>query len=858
MALHQGFFDLGPSPEPEPTKKKRTIVAGGCAECGLCDVWTGEPMASQGKGKKKILIVMEQPSKEAVHEEDLTQGARLSFLREFGPRISKTFWDDCVITYAARCPVPNGNKTAWGFCKAKLQTLISELKPAIIVPMGIYPIMGVIWDNLAGRITNVSPQHFIGKTIPERELDAWVCSTYGLDDLRDAHRNKVERMFTFDHLKAAWSLATSRKAFPPIPENWQITQSEEQAILWIEMAIAQNRSPVGFDYETTGIKPHREGHRIVCASISFKEEGGQWWACAFPWFKSTAFLEAWRKLMTSPKVKRVAHKGDFEQSWTRFRAWGEGVEPYWPGPYEWDTCLGAHCINNNGPTGLKFEVYTTIGVASYDAKVDQWITKPYEGEDGDSNNAFNRLYRPGPGFSIIDLLEYNAKDSLYMMPVWERQVKELSDPLQKKGFYFFLDGGYELTKVQNAGMFLRMDQLETQWAYLSEKMMELEKQIYLSPEAKRWTGLQPFKHTSNKDLQKLLFEILGYRSQSGKVDEAELSKLNSPMCKTILEWRRWQKMRDTYLAQFKREQVDGIVRPFFNLHKVVTFRSSSDSPNFQNIPKRDKEAQKIIRSIIRPRVGNRIYEWDYKAIEVCISACYHKDPIMMRYIEDSSSDMHRDVACEIFLRTKETFRKPERQWAKNMFVFPSFYGATTKSMAPDLWENVDDETRNHLKSKGISNLEKFTSHLTEIERKFWGERFKVYDRWKRSMYRKYEEDGYIELYTGFRCYGPVAYTEGTNRPIQGSAFHCLLWDITEVAPLVRGLSGRSEIIGQIHDAMVGDIHPDEEDQVNAIMKEYATKKIREAWPWINVPLTLEAERSEIDGSWAVMEGIGAL
>lgn len=860
MAFHTGFFDLGPAPDIEPPKKRGKVMLGGCSECGMSDCWDetpeGSPIPYQGQGKKKILVVLESPSREALQEGDLTLGSRNSFLREFGKRISKTFWEDCWVTYAARCPLPTGKDDGYGYCKPKLQSLISELKPAVIIPMGIRPVMGVIWDHLAGRITNVSPHQFFGKTIPDREVNAWVCPTYGADDLRDPRRNKVERMFAFDHIKRAWSLAG--KAFPEVPTQIEtVVQDYTLAIKWINEA-RESKSLVGFDYETTGIKPHREGHRIVCASIAFKRDGN-WVAYAFPWFGDRPeFLEAWKGLMTDRKVKRVAHKGDFEQSWTYFRANGPGVEPYWPGPYEWDTCLGAHCINNNAPTGLKFEVYTRLGIASYDAKVDMWVTKTYDGEDGDSTNAFNKLYRPGPGFSMLDLLEYNAKDSLYMMPVCEAQQAEMDNDHQLEGFYFFLDGGYELTKVQNAGMHLRMEMLDHQWGYITEKMVALEKEILTCPEARKWPGPDAFKHTSNKHLQILLYDVLGYRSQNRAVDEPALSKLNSPLCKSLLAWRRWQKMRDTYLAQFKREAVDGVVRPFFNLHKVVTFRSSSDSPNFQNIPKRDKEAQKIIRSLIRPREGNRIYEWDYKAVEVCISACYHKDPTMIRYIEDPTTDMHRDMACEIFLRDLKTIRKQERQWAKNKFVFPSFYGATSRSMAPDLWEVMDEETRAHVKSHGLTNPDKWLNHILEIERHFWEDRFKVYSRWKRSMYARYEEEGFIPQYTGFRCYGPVGFTEGTNRPIQGSAFHCLLWDITEVAPLVRGLSGRSHLIGQIHDAMVGDIHPDEEDQVNRIIWEYGTKKIREAWPWIIVPLTIEAERSAVNGTWAEMESIGAL
>ena len=41
-------------------------------------------------------------------------------------------------------------------------------------------------------------------------------------------------------------------------------------------------------------------------------------------------------------------------------------------------------------------------------------------------------------------------------------------------------------------------------------------------------------------------------------------------------------------------------------------------------------------------------------------------------------------------------------------------------------------------------------------------------------------------------------------------------------------------------------------QVAKIINEWATVKVREHWPWITMPLKMEAEISEVDGSWADM------
>jgi len=119
-----------------------------------------------------------------------------------------------------------------------------------------------------------------------------------------------------------------------------------------------------------------------------------------------------------------------------------------------------------------------------------------------------------------------------------------------------------------------------------------------------------------------------------------------------------------------------------------------------------------------------------------------------------------------------------------------------------------------------------------------------------------ERNGYIDLQTGFRCYAPISYMQSSNLPIQGVAFHCLLWTLIRIEPLIAALGGRSKIIGQIHDAIVMDVHPDDESAIDAIVKEWGTEKIREEWEWIIVPLQIEKERSAVDGNWAEMEDCG--
>jgi len=227
---------------------------------------------------------------------------------------------------------------------------------------------------------------------------------------------------------------------------------------------------------------------------------------------------------------------------------------------------------------------------------------------------------------------------------------------------------------------------------------------------------------------------------------------------------------------------------------------------------------------------------------------------LIKYIEDPSTDMHRDVGCDLFMKSSTELTKEERSVAKNGFTFPAFYGSYFEQMAPDLWQKMPDTTKEWLKSRGCKTLNVFKEHVRDIERNFWDVRFQVYAEWKERTWRDYQKTGYIDLYTGFRCYGPMKRNEVINYRVQGSAFHCLLWTFKEVAKEIRERGWKSRLTGQIHDALVANVFSEEEAEFDKLIVEIATKRVREHWDWIIVPLTIEKERSAVDGNWSEMEG----
>ena len=61
---------------------------------------------------------------------------------------------------------------------------------------------------------------------------------------------------------------------------------------------------------------------------------------------------------------------------------------------------------------------------------------------------------------------------------------------------------------------------------------------------------------------------------------------------------------------------------------------------------------KTCRGALYPRPGHQFVEIDFKSIEVSISCAYHKDSTMIRYMKNKDSDMHADMAKQIFIIDK--------------------------------------------------------------------------------------------------------------------------------------------------------------------------------------------------------------
>lgn len=453
-----------------------------------------------------------------------------------------------------------------------------------------------------------------------------------------------------------------------------------------------------------------------------------------------------------------------------------------------------------------------------------------------------------------------------------------------------LEGQVALAEMSGNGIRIDKTYLDTTITATERTIAELEAELKRDPVWRTWTkrfGVNAALGNPNQ-LSAVVFRDLGYESRgrtaSGdreSANEAAFAHINDlPFLGRYFEIEKLRKGLNTYLYGIRQEAVetpDGwFVHPFYHLNTVSTFRSSASWPNFQNIPVRNPGLAEMIRRCYIPRKGRGLGEIDKSQIEVRVATCYNHDPNLIAYINDPTTDMHRDQAQEIYciadpkLVTKET-----RHAAKNQFVFPEFYGSKYFMCAPHLWDAIDRRKltlgtngislRQHLQNEGIDDLGNcdkdyvdkhgtkpgtFVHHLKEIEEDFWSaKRFAKYAEWKKKWWEDYKRVGGFQMLTGFAVNLPLGWTDVTNWAIQGSAFHCELWSIIEVMKALRKYKMDTLLVGQIHDSDQADIPPRELQDYLDISYEIKTRKLPKAWPWIIVPLDVEMEICPIDESW---------
>jgi len=846
-------------------KRKRIRVRGQkkihtCSQCGLFTKCHSPKMEMHGEGKKEILLILETGGRvEDRRGEQLTgdAGKKLEgVLRKFGINMNR----DCYKQNAVRCRTSdeNGrNRTPTDkeieYCRPLLFKDIQRVKPKKIILLGEAAIKSVIGN----RVTVDGMNKWVGWQIPDQELGCWVFPTYhpSFVYLRDKKNQAAQTVFE-QHLKTAieWN--------EPFPDNSFLLEgriiTDVDVVNKYLLHIMCQRPKITFDFETTGIKPHREGHKILCMSMATDEE-----AVGFPFFSDNpTFMEYLEKILTDNKVKKSNQNiTKYEDMWAR-EVFGKKLEGIYGDPM-----LGSHFLRSTkGITGLKRQAYLQFGIANYEVGVKPYmkaLSKEEEKEHG--NNSYNRLSELWE-LEPEKMLKYCMIDSKISHHLYYKvQLPQIAEMAMNgyTGYNLLLEGAKALCDVEQTGLHIDVQHYKEQHAILFGRMNSLKKKLKMTKEAEIWKKQmgKELNPQSNDQIIKLVYDILKIDTGMEKrtVNHEVLEDMDTPFSNQLLLFKKLKGIKDK-IEDILREQVNGVLHPSFGLHVNVTYRSESQNPNFQNVQKRDALAKRIVRKGIKPSEGNVLGELDYEGIEVAIGCAHHNDPEMIKNVTDPSTDMHRDSAAMLLKLPHKEITDSLRYLGKNNWVFPQFYGSYYEQCAKNLWKNIQDEYTakdilviDHLKEKGIKNYKQFVNHVKSVEDWFWGIKFKVYDEWKTKIWEQYQKTGYIDLKSGFRIAGLFKKNDVTNYAIQGSAAHCLIWALIKLNNLFRINNMKTKIIGQVHDSILVDMLPSELKEVKKMAAKVMCTDTRKQFKWINIPLKVKMEVSAINGNWFEMK-----
>jgi len=408
-----GFFKLPKKAKRRTGTRKARTPRAARLTCGeSCTLLTGchsPKMPHYGKGRHRLLIMAEAPGSAEDAQGVPLVGGSGALLRQMMRRAGLNMDMDCWRTNAIRCRPPN-NRTPTGreikTCKEFWLREVQELKPRVVLLVGNVALtawMDGRWRKELGGISR-----WRGYAVPDYERGCWFVATYHPAFL--LRRGKTTDPATLqvqDDIKLVARLAKQKSQLPKmiVAQDCIKRLMEPREIIECLRSIKAG-DRITIDYETTGIKPHAEGHRIVTCAVSPSVDG----AWAFP-MNDGRVQKTVARLMANPDIEKIAANIAFENEWSRVIL---GVEPR---NWIWDTVLAAHILDNRpNITSVKFQAARRWGIFDYNKSVAKFLESKEDGA-----NAFNTIDKA----PMDDLLLYCGMDALLEHRLAYAQMREL-------------------------------------------------------------------------------------------------------------------------------------------------------------------------------------------------------------------------------------------------------------------------------------------------------------------------------------------------------------------------------------------------------------------------------------------------
>ena len=349
-----------------------------------------------------------------------------------------------------------------------------------------------------------------------------------------------------------------------------------------------------------------------------------------------------------------------------------------------------------------------------------------------------------------------------------------------------------------------VETIEEEADFTVEKMVELEKKHRPERIIIEYNGMWKVS-----DFEKMKLPG-GKKTKTGYSTAADVLEKLAPdhqIVADILEYRQLAKLKSTYAdGLLPCIGPDGRIHTTLNQTITATGRISSTEPNLQNIPMR-MELGRLIRRAFIPKEGYLFTDADYSQIELRVLAHMSGDEQLIEAYR-MDADIHRITASRVFHTPFEEVTDLQRRNAKAV-NFGIVYGISSFGLSQDL---------------SISRKE--ASEYIE-------EYFKTYPGVKAFLDREVasaKEKGYSV--TLFERRRPVPELKSSNfmqrsfgervamnAPIQGTAADIIKIAMIRVWRRLAKENLKSRLILQIHDELLIETAPGEEEEVARILTE---------------------------------------
>jgi DNA polymerase-1 len=583
------------------------------------------------------------------------------------------------------------------------------------------------------------------------------------------------------------------------PHSYQTIQGDLGIKLLLQNL--QNQPSVCFDTETTGI----DALHAELVGMSFAFEKGKAFYVPFPENReeAQALVDKFIPFFENENIEKIGQNLKYDLK--ILSNYGVTVKGKL-----FDTMIAHYLINPDMRHNMDILAETYL----------KYSPKPIEDLIGKKGK--NQLsMRDVP---LEDIKEYAAEDADITLQLKEIFTTELDKTETKKLFdEIEIPLVSVLAAMETEGIRLDVDFLSAMSKEMDVEIKSLEQQIYE-------TAGEKFNLASPKQLGDILFDkmkIGGAKQKKTKTGqyatgEEVLTYLanDNPIVKQILDWRQMVKLQSTYILALP-EQVDKkTLRVHTDYMQTVaaTGRLSSNNPNLQNIPIRTERGRQIRKAFVARDENHTLISADYSQIELRIIAALSGEEKMIKAFQDGE-DIHRSTAAKVFDVALEDVTREQRSNAKTV-NFGIIYGVSAFGLS-----NQTSLSR----SESAALIEAY---------------YKTYPRLRSYINEQIEfarEKGYVQTILGRRRYlkdinsanavvRSAAERNAVNAPIQGSAADVIKIAMINIHKKLQEENWKSKMLLQVHDELVFDVHNDELEKIQPMIKHEMENAFKMAVP----------------------------